>query len=294
MEKLYNSTSLLYLSSFVIGAITTFSLSPFSFLPLIFLLGFGIYQISLIASLKKTFIASWFLGFGWFVFGLYWIGSAFFVAETYHVFLMPLSVIVLPGILAIFWALAFFIAKLLTPKTKSPVLLIIINLSLMEYVRGNIFTGFPWLMPSMVLSSDQYILQIISYVGSFTGNLFVITLSVLPTILFSNLKYKKIIFFLLFIPIFSLISISFLRFNNKEVINKNNDQLIVIVQPNIKQKDKWDRNKRKDHIQKLIRLSTKKRDSYKNKHKIIIWPETSFEGFIPNEMDLLSDISKKL
>ena len=134
MEKLYNSTSLLYLSSFVIGAITTFSLSPFSFLPLIFLLGFGIYQISLIASLKKTFIASWFLGFGWFVFGLYWIGSAFFVAETYHVFLMPLSVIVLPGILAIFWALAFFIAKLLTPKTKSPVLLIIINLSLMEFL----------------------------------------------------------------------------------------------------------------------------------------------------------------
>ena len=294
MNKLRESTILLYSFNFFIGAISTFAITPFSFFPIIFALGFGIYSISLENSFKKTFIASWFLGFGWFSFGLYWIGSAFFLADTFHMYLMPLSVIILPSILAIFWALAFFVAKLLTPKTKSPILLIIINLSLIEFCRANIFTGFPWLMPSMSLASNEYILQTLSYVGSFSGNLIVLTLSVLPIILFSNLPNKKLIFSLLFIPIFILFTISFIRFYNKVPLNKNVNQTIVLVQPNIKQKDKWDITKRKDHIQKLIKLSLEKEYDYKDKYKIIIWPETSFEGYIPNEIELLSNISKKI
>ena len=294
MKKLRESTILLYTFNFFIGAVTTFAITPFSFLPIIFALGLGIYSISLEPSFQKTFVAAWFLGFGWFSFGLYWIGSAFFVADTYHMYLMPLSVIILPSILAIFWALAFFIAKLLTPKTKSPILLIIINLSLIEYCRANIFTGFPWLMPSISLASNEYILQTLSYVGSFSGNLVVLTSSVLPIILFSNLPNKKLIFSLLFIPIFILFTVSFVRFDNKEPLNKNDNQTIVLVQPNIKQKDKWDIIKRKDHIQKLIKLSIEKEYNYKDKYKMIIWPETSFEGSIPNELKLISNISKKI
>ncbi|MDC0093557.1 apolipoprotein N-acyltransferase [Alphaproteobacteria bacterium] len=294
MKKLYESTVILYTFNFFVGAIATLAIAPFSFFPIIFVLGLGIYSISEIHSYKKTFIASWFLGFGWFSFGLYWIGSAFFAADTYHMYLMPLSVIILPSILATFWALAFFLAKILTLKTKSPILLIIINLSLIEYLRANIFTGFPWLMPSMSFASNEYILQNLSYVGSFAGNLVILTLSVLPIILLSHLHNRKLIFSLLFIPIFILFSFSFNRFNNKEFLNQNKNQTIVLVQPNIMQKDKWNIKKRKDHIEKLIKLSVEKENIYKDKYKIIIWPETSFEGSIPKELKLLSNISKKI
>ena len=108
MNKLHEITTLLFAFNFFVGAITTLSITPFSFFPIIFALGLGIYSISLIPSFKKTFIASWFLGFGWFSFGLYWIGSAFFVAETYHMFLMPLAVIILPSILAIVLGFSIF------------------------------------------------------------------------------------------------------------------------------------------------------------------------------------------
>ena len=294
MNRLYKSSVALYTFNFFVGAISTLTIPPFSFFPMIFALGFGIYSISLITSFKFFFIASWFLGFGWFSAGLYWIGSAFFVADTYHMYLMPLSVILLPSILAIFWAFAFFLAKLLTPKTKSPILLIIINLSLIEYCRANIFTGFPWLMPSMSLASNEYFLQSLSYIGSFSGNLVVLTLSILPIILFSYLPNKKLAFSLLFIPIFILFFTSFIRIKNKEPLNNNKHQTIVLVQPNIKQIDKWDIIKRKKHIQKLIKLSIEKEYYYKDHYKIIIWPETSFEGSIPNELKLLSNISKKI
>ena len=294
MNKLHETTLLLYMFNFFVGILITLAISPFSFFPIIFILGLGIYSISVIPSYKKTFIASWFLGFGWFSFGLYWIGSAFFVADTYHMYLMPFSVIILPSILATFWAFAFSFAKLLTPKNKSPILLMIINLTIIEYCRGNIFTGFPWLMPSITFASNEYILQVLSYVGSFSGNLVILTLSILPIILFLNLPNKKLIFSLLFIPIFILFSVSFIRFYNKEPLNQNKKQAIVLVQPNIKQKNKWNIKKRKDHIEKLIKLSVEKEHNYKDKYKIIIWPETSFEGSIPNELKLLSNISKKI
>ena len=252
MEKLYKSNYLLYLILFFIGGISTFSLPPFFVFPLIFILGFGIHIISGINSLKKTFYAGWFLGFGWFSFGLYWIGSAFLVSNTYQVYLMPLAVILLPSVLAVFWALAFWLAKLISYRIGSSILLMIVTLSLSEYIRSNIFTGFPWLMPSMLLTSNVYIIQIFSFIGSYTGNLVVITLSILPLMLFYNWKFKYSIFFIVLIPIILLFLGSFLRFHYRENLKLNDDHLITIVQPNIKQQDKWNLIKREKHIKKLI------------------------------------------
>ena len=90
MEKLHNSNYLFCFLIFSIGAISTFAIPPFSFLPLIFALGFGIYLISFISSFKKIFLAGWLLGFGWFSFGLYWIGIAFLVSDNYRVFIMAI------------------------------------------------------------------------------------------------------------------------------------------------------------------------------------------------------------
>ena len=116
MNKYYKSKFLRNILIFCSASIATFSIPPFSFFFLIFVLGFGIYLITLHSSLKQTFIAGWFLGFGWFAFGLYWIGSAFMVADTYHKVLMPLAIIILPSTLAIFWGFACVFAKLLTKK----------------------------------------------------------------------------------------------------------------------------------------------------------------------------------
>ena len=292
MEKLSNYPSLLYLVLFFIGGLTTFSLPPFSNFPLIFILGFGIHIIYKINSLKKTFYAGWFLGFGWFSFGLYWIGSAFLISNTYQVFLMPLAVIILPSILAVFWALAFWLAKYIGNKIGPSTLLIIVSLSIAEYTRSHIFTGFPWLMPSMILTSNEYIIQIFSFVGSYTGNLVVLILTILPLMLYYNWKVKYSIFCMLFIPIIILFLGAFLRFHYRQNLILNDDQLLTIVQPNIKQKDKWNLVKREKHIKKLVQLSKFKSEEYKNMYRIIIWPETSFEGVIPKELNLLSKITK--
>ena len=126
MNKFLSSPKYNYLSFYIVGAIATFSAPPFSILPLIIGIGFGLYRINFQTSLIKIFISGWFLGFGWFSFGLYWIGSAFFMADTYHVFLMPIAIVLLPSLLAVFWGIACVCAKLINRNTKFSILYLIV------------------------------------------------------------------------------------------------------------------------------------------------------------------------
>ncbi len=293
MYKFNKLSKLNYLVIFMSGAIATFSIPPFSFLPVLFCFGFGIYSINYASTLLKTFIAAWFFGLGWFLFGLYWIGSAFIVADKYHIFLMPIAIVLLPSLLALFWGCACIIAKLLSENKTFSIIYIIIFLSLFEYLRAKIFTGFPWLMPSIVLSSNENLIQIFSFIGSFSANIVVLTISVLPFILFTNFKGKYFVFSSLLIPILILFFCGIFRYQNKTDI-KIKDQFITLVQPNIEQRNKWNLKQRDQNLNKLVELSSVNADSFKNKSRIIIWPETSFEGSIPNEMTLLSSISKQV
>ena len=293
MDKLKRSNSFYNLIIFFCGAIATFAIPPLSIFLLIFILGFGIYLITISTSLKQTFISGWFLGFGWFSFGLYWIGSAFLVTDTYHKMLMPLAIVILPILLAFFWGFACFFARLFSKKNHSSIFLTVAFLSLFEFLRAKLFTGFPWLMPSMVLSSNEYLIQIFSFVGSFTANLCIFSISVLPFIFTSSIKSKYFISSLLFIPIMTLLFLGFFRFYNRDIKNVDN-QLITLVQPNIEQKQKWNIETRSSNLKKLMKLSRQNAFKFKDFNRIIIWPETSFEGSIPSEMNLLSNISKQI
>ena len=293
MANYYKSTFLHNIIIFCSGAIATFAIPPLSIFLFIFALGFGIYLITLSSTLKKTFLSGWFLGFGWFSFGLYWIGSAFLVADTFHKILMPFAIVILPCLLSIFWGLACIFAKLLTKKNHSPILLTIVFLTLFEYLRAKVFTGFPWLMPSIILSSNEYLIQIFSFIGSFAANLFVLCFSVLPFILILNFKKKYIVFTFIVIPITILLFSSFIRFYNKD-LQKTDNNLITLVQPNIEQRQKWKSETRNANLKKLIQLSRQNPTEFKGVNRIIIWPETSFEGTIPNEMNFLSSLSKKV
>ena len=57
MEKLYNFNFPLYLTLYLLGGAATFSLPPFSIVPSIFILGFGIYIVSKLKAFKKIFFA---------------------------------------------------------------------------------------------------------------------------------------------------------------------------------------------------------------------------------------------
>ena len=92
------------------------------------------------------------------------------------------------------------------------------------------------------------------FVGSFSANLVALTISVLPIILFSRFKRKYFLFSCLLMPILILILCGSYRYHNKKTLKIKN-HFITIVQPNIKQKNKWNLKNRDQHLNKLIMLS---------------------------------------
>ena len=184
VNKLFLQTPLF----FFFGVLATFSLEPYKIYPLIFCFSFAIYGICKVSSLKKVFYLSFSFAFGWFFVGLYWIANAFLVKSGFYIFLMPLAAALLPLFLSLTWCIAFLFAKLISPKIGEIHINIIILLSIFEYLRGKLL-NFPWLMPGSFFASDEVLIQGFSFIGSYSMNIVLLIITVLPVLI---VKYKKL------------------------------------------------------------------------------------------------------
>ena len=275
---------------FFLGSLATFSLEPYKIYPLVFCFSIAIFGICRVNNLKEMLYLSFAFAFGWFSFGLYWIANAFLVKSGFYIFLMPIAIALLPLILSLIWCMAFIIAKLISSKIGEIHINIIVCLSILEFLRGELL-NFPWLMPGNFFSSEEVFIQGFSYVGSYSMNLVFFFIIILPILI---IKYKKISIlpiFLFLTPTSLLFIKSYDRYLNKSVPSFNESHLINIIQPNIKQENKWKKNLKSDHHQKLIDLSKLKDAKKKFLTTLNIWPETAFLGVYPRDRSLIQDLS---
>ena len=110
--------------------------------------------ICLIAGARSPWgaaVVGWAVGFGYFVTGLHWIGHAFLVDAEAFAWMMPIAVTVLPAGLAIFWALAAFATRRIAGRSPLAVAVgLAALLTIAEYARAHVLTGFPWALPGYV------------------------------------------------------------------------------------------------------------------------------------------------
>ena len=93
---------------------------------------------------RNAALLGWFWGFGSFVGGLYWVGYAFMVDPSAHAWQLPFAILLLTGGLALFPAAAALIASFAWSKGASRLLVFAAAMGLGEWLRGHVFTGFPW------------------------------------------------------------------------------------------------------------------------------------------------------
>jgi len=162
--------------AFVSGAVGALALPPFSLFPLIAApLTIAVWLIDgahdrgerrpLIASLRAAFGTGWWMGFGYFVAGLWWVGSAFLVEADRFAWALPLGVVALPAALAFFPAAGFAMARLVWSPGPARVFALAFGLGLAEWARGLLFTGFPWNDLGMALGANLALAQIASLIG---------------------------------------------------------------------------------------------------------------------------------
>ena len=270
------------------GAISSYSLPPYNYFIVNFIT-FSLFFIFIInkkkitTSNKSFFQYGWCFGFGYFVFSLYWIAISLTFDQSFKL-LIPIAIILLPAFLAIFYGLITYLFSILYSKNLiSSFFIFSILFSTIEFIRGSIFSGFPWNLISFSFSNNIYFIQILSIIGTYSFNLICISLFTVPALFILRNSPKEIIVCFSFI----LLSAAFLIFG--KVKNDNFDSLesiknpytIKAISPNISLDRFYSKKEELKIINELIELSA----PTKIEPTIYLWPE----GIIPDSY--LDDMS---
>ena len=208
---------------------------------------------------KKIFKETFKFAFGYFAISLIWIVEPFLVEPWIHGWIAPIALIALPSFLALIWALFAFLGHYYFSSIG-----VVIGLSLAEYCRLYLLTGFPWSTISYVLL-DTTAEKWLSLLGPY--GLSLLLLLTCFTIAFTLQTRTKINTVSAIFSIFTLFFVP--NFFEKEPL-KNSNVSVRLIQPNAVQEKKWSKEFAPIYFEKMIEMTAQK-----PKTDIIIWPETS-------------------
>lgn len=260
---------------FVSGSLCALTMAPYNIWA-VFLIGFGVLYWAIDRAPRKrvAFAYGWVWAFGYFVFSLYWIGNALLVEGNPYKWAWPLAVCGLPALLAFFNGFASLIVKWVCDlKRWHGYFGFAAVLSLFEYARGHVFTGFPWNLYGYSWIDLPQIAQIAAFESIyFLSFLTLLWLSAGGFLIVSNHKKQKIIMPVGLIVLF----IACLLYGGSIIPQRTefrDDVAIKLVQPNTNQAEKWQRDKMEGHFFNALELS-EARSQDGDTNTLILWPET--------------------
>jgi apolipoprotein N-acyltransferase len=136
----------------VAGAASVLSFAPLGWWPVQMLtLAFLFYQVGMDTNTRRSTLLGWAFGFGWSVAGMHWLYIAMHRFGDLPGVLAALAVCLLGLYLGVFGALATGVATWLRRRWSLPVpafllLVLPVTWAVSEWLRGWIFTGFPWVV----------------------------------------------------------------------------------------------------------------------------------------------------
>ncbi|GJL84668.1 MAG: apolipoprotein N-acyltransferase [Micavibrio sp.] len=280
----------------VLGAISAASMAPMNYWFALFF-GLGLFYIALSQSTSplRSFTMGWAFGAGYFIASMSWIGNALLIDGNPYLWAWPLAVVGFQGALAFFPAFAclaiHYVCKL---KTLGGFLGFVGLLALSEWLRGHIFTGFPWNLYAYGWVNILPIVQVVSFSNAYFLNLLTIFWMTLPGFLYlseQTRKNKTVIATLTLASFAACYGYGSWRLHSHET-TYNEDISLHIVQPNIAQADKWNRKKMVNHYYKHLGLSQP--GSTEAKTTYIIWPETTLSEWFLNDRSSLLGLQNTL
>lgn len=226
------------------------------------------------------------------VFGFFYALTAFYwIGISAHAFDYPLVVKLLIDIVfalgfSIFIATASWVSKFLSKKLWFVPLWLSLALSvgIIEYIRGVIFTGFPWNNPVSILPLSS--LQIVRYLSSDLISIFVM----LGCFCF----WSKRLFIILSLWTLLLVNDIWGRIVMQKTLtyaSSQNNCIIRLVQPNIPQKEKWDKRYYERNFDIHLKLSCLAPKISCQFPRVIVWSESATGHLVLNKRpDIVSRI----
>jgi len=244
-------------------------------------------------------IAGWCFGFGYFVFGLYWIGYAFLVDAKTFGWLLPVAVTGLPAYLAIYTGLGAALARLLWVRGPLRILALAASMTIAEWLRGHLLSGFPWNTFGYALTEPLPLAQSVSVVGIWGLTFLALAICASPATLADEKSdtpapWRPLVTGLVVLAAFFGFGLARLATHPTTYVPKVK---LRLMQPNLQQDEKFNYSAKNEVMRRYLRLSSRATgpDS-KGIHDIthLIWPEAAFPFFLTREPDALAEIAALL
>lgn len=269
------------LAAFAAGGTTAFAQAPFDFFVgcfiafpvLVWLLdGVDGTDRSSVRRLVPAFTIGWWFGFGYFLFGLWWIGKALLVQADAFAWALPFAVLGLPALLAAFYGLAAVLARPLWSQGIGRIAGLAFAFGVVEWLRATILTGFPWNAIGYAAMPSVAAMQSAKIFGLFGMNALAVFVFALPALLGARLHVRVGAGAALVLIVFQLVY----GYGQLASTNEAGKLLNVrIVQPSVRQSLKWDEGEQTRIFNALLDLSAGPPAQGAQRADVIIWPETA-------------------
>ncbi len=246
-------------------------------------------------ALRSAAGIGWCFGFGYFLFGLYWIGYAFLVDAKTFGWLLPVAVAGLPAYLAIYTALGLMAARLIWLRGPLRIMALASTLTAAEWLRGHLLSGFPWNTFGYAFSEPLVLGQSVSLIGIWGLTFLAIAICASPAVLADQKSDTPHPYRAPLIgcgALLALISYGTVRLWTYPTEYVSGVKL-RIMQPNLQQDDKFNYSAKGRVMAHYLRLSALPMTPDAKRPRDVthlIWPEAAFPFFLTREPDALAQI----
>ncbi len=239
---------------------------------------------------RAFFAVGWWFGFGYFLANLWWVGNAMLVDIERYAWALPIAVLILPAGLAVFYGLAAALARPLWNEGLGRLAALAAAFAVMEWLRGNVLTGFPWNAVGYAAVPVPVLMQSVTAVGMVGMNALAVFAFCLPAMLAA--RRGRVPAMLLLAALVALhAGFGFVRLSFAPPGDAR-ELAVRLVQPAIDQGAKWDPQKRDGIFRKLLDMSAA--PGAEGRPDVIVWPETSVPFLFQQRPDALAAVDQML
>ncbi|WP_210526494.1 apolipoprotein N-acyltransferase [Rubellimicrobium arenae] len=216
------------------------------------------------------FAEGWALGVGYFAFTLRWIVDPFLVEPERTGWMAPFALFFMAAGLALFWGLAFGLAR----RLRLGLWGLVPIWTGVEVLRSLVLTGFPWVLLGHVWSETPLI-QLASVIG--VHGMTLLTLATAAVLASPGAGYWRAA-----VPAALVAAAVLLRPGPPPALDPE-APVIRIVQPNVPQEDKWNPDLMPGHLQRLLTLSGPPEPEGAGPQRpasLVVWPETALADLL--------------
>lgn len=184
--------------AFLLGAFSTLAYAPYHLTPVLILSFVGLlWMLDGTRAHRRygraAFARGWWFAFGFFLVSMHWTASAFLVDAQSHLMLIWMPLLLLPGGMAIIWGVTAAMAANFWSSSPSRIFVFAFAFAFAEWVRGNLFGGFPWNLPGTSHTPGEALSQAASVGGVYWLTLLTLFCTVAPAALVDTREAKGLV-----------------------------------------------------------------------------------------------------